>query len=201
MNNIFSTPEQSPPDTHIDLHFPFGSACMSKQLYADLDHHGYFKANDLGNMTLKNAVHSLLRREAFIDLAEAEYECIHPAVTLASRFICENAMIGFWTRIQHGKLVGEQTWDKGLIRKKPVTWLEASEFENTRKAIEQTKETMRRLADTLRVFTLDEKFPKVHPYTFAVQFGDELDVEMVYEERRHPKLDASPYDYKLEYSE
>jgi len=106
MGKILSTPPAPPPEAHIDIALQTsGTGRMSRALYSDLNRGRYIEVQQVLKMTLENPIHSLFRREAFLDLSNAEYDAIRPAVTLASRYISEDAMMGFWTRMQYRDLV------------------------------------------------------------------------------------------------
>ncbi|KAF2654203.1 hypothetical protein K491DRAFT_486007 [Lophiostoma macrostomum CBS 122681] len=167
---------ESPPPEET-LSFPQGT--MSSDLLSNLQARDCISFPDPSAPSLTNPIYPLFSARNFAELSKKEYAFIEPSLRLASRFVTDETMMPFWTRVHHGEIATE--WRSGEeVRfykdSEHTSDAEDSEKEDAKDKADkarkekETRSALGKIARHLKIVSMSKSMAKEHNDAIAEAF-------------------------------
>ena len=146
---------------------------MSRDVYQELYRHGCVEVDPIPAMDLQNGIHVIFRQAAFGNITAEQYNRMRPALTLASRFITEDAYLGYWAHLCTANLVEDTSRALGPGETKRGRVLQADPNITEHDARKRAQNAFTSLANNLTFFFLDDAYSSSADVAVAESyFGD-----------------------------
>ncbi|CAE7001274.1 hypothetical protein PTNB85_09071 [Pyrenophora teres f. teres] len=131
---------------------------MSRDVYQEFYRRGCVDVDPIPAMDLQNDIHAIFRPEAFRGLTAEQYTFIRPALTLASRFITDEAYMEYWAHLCSAQRVEDSARELSGEEDKPGHILRANPDISANEAVGMARTALAELATNLTFFFFDDVY-------------------------------------------